>query len=85
MNICNIKFVRESVYDRTVRWNDIGNTSASNGKRVKEEMMEYVEPRREQLWVRVYVIRTSCPRKKSVYVRMMNRNMIIDVQMPVED
>jgi hypothetical protein len=23
----------------------------------------------------------SCPRKKSVYVRMMNRNMIIDVQM----
>jgi len=72
------------VYDRTVHWNDIGNTSASKGERVKEEMMEHVEAtitRRERLQVRVNVVRASCPRKKSVYVRMMNRNMIIDVQM----
>ena len=32
------------MYDRTVHWNDRGNTGAGNGKRVKEDaMMEHVE------------------------------------------
>jgi hypothetical protein len=57
----------------TVYWNDIGNTSAGNGKRVMEEMMEHVENRDE----------SNCGYERMWYVLVQERKRVCAYDEPL--